>query len=110
FHHIPPDERPDTLAFIRRVLRPGGVIAIAEHNPWNPATRYLVRTCPFDEDVSLLRPKGTTRLLEQAGFDVLSRHFVSFLPGAPRALHRIERSLTGVPLGAQYIVLARRDA
>jgi SAM-dependent methyltransferase len=110
FHHIPPGERTSSLALIYEALRPGGVVAIAEHNPWNPATRYLVRMCPFDEEVHLLRPAETTRLLEAAGFNVLSRHFVSFFPGFLRALSGIESSLTAVPLGAQYIVLARREA
>ncbi len=110
FHHIPPGERSDAVGFIKRVLRRGGAVAIAEHNPWNPATRYLVRACPFDEDVNLLRPTETTRLLERAGLSVLSRDYVSFFPGFLRPLHWIEPTLTGVPPGAQYIILARRDA
>jgi SAM-dependent methyltransferase len=108
FHHIPVEERARALEFIRAALRPGGVVAIAEHNPWNPATRYLVRTCPFDEDARLLRPRETTTLVERAGLELLARDFVSFFPGPLRALNRLEPGLRHVPLGAQYIVLARR--
>lgn len=110
FHHIPVDERPGAAEFIFRALRPGGAVAVSEHNPWNPATRYLVRMCPFDEDVHLLRPSETTTLLERAGFSLVTRDFVSFFPGSLRALNRVEPGLRRVPLGAQYIVLARRDA
>ena len=108
FHHIPPGERADAMERIRSALRPGGVAAVSEHNPWNPATRYLVRTCPFDADARLLRPRETTRLLEAAGLEILRRDFVSFFPGWLRPLERLERGLRPVPLGAQYIVLARR--
>ena len=29
-----------------RVTRPGGIVAIFEHNPWNPLTRKAVRGLP----------------------------------------------------------------
>jgi SAM-dependent methyltransferase len=107
-HHIPRDERPDAVRVIWNALRPGGTVAIAEHNPWNPATRYLVRTCPFDEDAQLLRPAETRRLFELAGFELVATDFVSFFPGALRPLRRIEHKLHRLPIGAQYITLARR--
>src|SRR5213079_2165552 len=34
-HHVPPGERPSLVEEIRRVTRPGGLVAIFEHNPWN---------------------------------------------------------------------------
>jgi SAM-dependent methyltransferase len=108
FHHIPLCERADVARFVWKTLRPGGVAVIAEHNPWNPATRYLVRTCPFDGDACLLRPKATKTLLESAGFEVIGSDYVSFFPGPLRALRRIEPFLSNLPLGAQYITLARR--
>jgi SAM-dependent methyltransferase len=109
FHHIPPSERAEVARFVWKALRPGGVAVIAEHNPWNPATRYLVRTCPFDGDACLLRPKATEALLASAGFELIGSDYVSFFPGPLRALRRIEPSLSSLPLGAQYITLARRD-
>jgi SAM-dependent methyltransferase len=108
FHHIPADERAAAAGFIWTSLRPGGVVMVAEHNPWNPATRYFIRGCPFDKDVRLIRPKTTTAIFEQAGFDVLARDYVSFFPGPLRALQGIETSLRRLPFGAQYVVLARR--
>ncbi len=41
FHHIAPDERPRRS---RRsgALRPGGVFALFENNPWNPGTRLVM--------------------------------------------------------------------
>ena len=82
---------------------------IAEHNPWNPATRYLVQTCPFDEDAALLRPREAMDVLRAVGFQIVARDFVSFFPGRLRPLQRFEPWLWPVPLSAQYIVMARRD-
>jgi SAM-dependent methyltransferase len=109
FHHIAPSGRADVARFVWTALRPGGVAVIAEHNPWNPATRYLVRTCPFDGDACLMRPKATKTLLQSAGFEVIASDFVSFFPGPLRALRRIEPGLSSLPLGAQYITMARRE-
>ena len=38
-HHIPCDERAALLAELHRVVRVGGLVAIFEHNPFNPLTR-----------------------------------------------------------------------
>ncbi len=109
FHHIAVGERAQAASCMRTALRPGGVAVISEHNPWNPATRYLLRRFPFDEDAVLLRPAETTALLVRAGFEILARDFVSFFAGPLRWLHGVERHLHRVPLGAQYMVLARRS-
>src|SRR5262249_59211928 len=67
FHHVPPLERPALTAEMARVTRPGGLVAIFEHNPWNPLTRKAVRDCPFDEDAVLLSRPNARRLLDGAG-------------------------------------------
>jgi SAM-dependent methyltransferase len=48
FHHVPPDQRLRLMEEIRRVLRPGGLMILFEHNPWQPLTRLEVSRCfPF---------------------------------------------------------------
>jgi SAM-dependent methyltransferase len=39
FHHIPRLERSHWLEYVRASLRPGGLFAFWENNPWNPGTR-----------------------------------------------------------------------
>ena len=39
---------------MRRVVRPGGLLCIIEHNPFNPLTRLAVVRCEFDRDAVLL--------------------------------------------------------
>jgi SAM-dependent methyltransferase len=110
FHHIDPALRADAARFIFRALRPGGVFALSEHNPWNPVTRMLVRACPFDEGVQLLRPRAARQLLESVGFSVVNFDFVGFFAGPLRSLRALDRHLAWCPIGAQYIMLARREA
>lgn len=41
---------------VRRSLRPGGVFAFWEINPWNPGTRHVMSRIPFDRDAIMLTP------------------------------------------------------
>jgi len=108
FHHVPIGERPPLLAEMHRVTRPGGLVAIFEHNPWNPLTRKAVRDCPFDEDAELLSRPQARRLLGEAGLERLESPFIIFFPRQGERRDRIERRLGWLPLGAQYYVAGRR--
>ena len=50
----PPGDQTTFLRELNRVTRPGGVIAVFEHNPANPLTRRAVRGCELDVGVELL--------------------------------------------------------
>lgn len=106
-HHVPPSEWPIFFAEMRRVLRPGGLACIIEHNPLNPATRLAVLRCPFDDDAVLLRSSMTHRLLSDAGFSDIMREYFLLFPSAGRTIRRIEYALAELPFGAQYACFAR---
>jgi SAM-dependent methyltransferase len=108
FHHITRDAHAHWARELARVLRPGGVAFVFEHNPLNPLTVRAVRACPFDEGVELLRPGYTRALFAAAGLEAERPRFYFFFPSALRALRPAERWLGAVPLGAQYFVAARR--
>lgn len=108
FHHVSPRERPALVGEMRRVTRPGGLVAIFEHNPWNPLTRKAVRDCPFDEDAVLLSRPETKRLVSGAALDRVESPFIIFFPHQGEFRDRIERRLAWLPLGAQYYVAGRR--
>lgn len=108
FHHIPVEERPSALDFIRAALRPGGWFALWENNPWNPGTRYVMSRCEFDEHALTIRPAAARRMLRQAGFEVLRTDFLFFAPRALAMLRPLESLLRKVPLGGQYQVLCRK--
>jgi len=104
-HHVAPGERARILRDVAGRLRPGGVIAVFEHNPLNPLTRRAVALCEFDHDAMLLWPWETTRLLERTGFRDVRRDFIVFFPRALRALRPLEPRLRLLPLGAQTLTL-----
>jgi SAM-dependent methyltransferase len=101
-HHVPPASRLDFFREMRRVVRPGGVACIIEHNPYNPLTRLAVFRCPFDQDAVLLSAAKAAFLFQQAGFrNIRSEHFL-LLPSARPFAKKVEHALAPLPLGAQY--------
>lgn len=108
YHHVHGPARALLLAEIKRVLTPGGLCCIMEHNPLNPVTRAIVRRCPVDVDAELLPAPEISRLLQFAGFQALSTNYFLYLP--ERIFNRvshIEKVLRKVPFGGQYALLAR---
>lgn len=109
-HHVGPAEWDAFILELKRVVRPGGLVCLIEHNPANPLTRLAVYRCPFDKDAHLLSAAKSRRLLEAAGLsNVSSTHFLLTPSSAAPAL-TIERWLSWMPLGAQYIAVGERSA
>lgn len=107
-HHVPPSHWPRFASEMARVLRPGGIAAVFEHNPLNPLTRRVVSNCVFDEDAVLLRRPRAARLLRGAGLTPAEDRYIAFLPFRASLVTSIESALRKVPLGAQYYVSAVR--
>jgi SAM-dependent methyltransferase len=108
FHHIPHEEHGHWLTELLRVTHPGGLLAIFEHNPFNPLTLRAVNTCPFDENARLIRAKALLRSLDDAGWMQPSARYHLFFPRALAALRPVESYLGWLPLGAQYSATARK--
>jgi hypothetical protein len=106
---VPLEERVAFTHEALRLLKPGGVFCVIEHNPLNPVTRLIVSRTPVDADARLLRAKETRNLLCKAGGRILeTKYFLLF----PERIHKyarvIEDCLTSVPIGGQYAVFAQR--
>lgn len=106
-HHVPPPQWPSFLSEMRRVVKPGGLIAIAEHNPLNPLTSWIVRTCPLDKNAVLLWPGRLQALMKSGGFEGIERRFILFTPIEQKFFSNLDRALSWLPLGAQYIAVGR---
>ncbi len=104
FHHIPPAERLAWAAALRKVVTTG--VLMFEHNPFNPVTRHLVNTCPFDEDAVLLTTGDARRVLTGAGFGIGKLRYTLLTPFRIAPLIWIEKLLSPLPLGGQYYVWA----
>lgn len=105
-HHVPPARWSAFAEEMRRVLKPGGLAVVFEHNPSNPLTRRAVSNCEFDQDAVLLTMGEAERLLAAAGFmDVRARSILS-VPSIGAVTRKIDLLLGRLALGAQYFVLA----
>jgi SAM-dependent methyltransferase len=108
FHHIPLNERPDAMSYISRCLRPGGLFAMWENNPWNPGTRIVMRRIPFDRDAITLSPLYGRRMLKRAGFKLIRTDFRFYFPRILKWLRPLEVLGLKIPLGSQYLVLGQK--
>lgn len=101
-HHVPPAQWPAFLREMKRVLRPGGLALVFEHNPFNPLTRRVVSNCEFDEDAVLLGQSRMRRLLGDAGFEGVASRSILSLPSFGRLSRKVDALFGRIPLGAQY--------
>ncbi len=108
FHHIAPAERREALRYCFSCLKPGGRFVIFEHNPFNPVTRHLVNTCPFDADAILLTMRETIDRMSEAQFSITRTGYCLFFPGALSVLRPLENVMGWLPLGGQYFVCGAR--
>jgi SAM-dependent methyltransferase len=108
FHHIPVADRTGSVEYIYRCLRPGGLFALWENNPWNPGTQYVMYRCKFDRDAVKISPPEAARLLRKGGFEVLRTDYRFFFPHFLKPLRLLERSMARIPFGGQYQVLVRK--
>lgn len=106
-HHVPPHAWKSILGEVATLLSPNGVLAIFEHNPFNPVTRKLVRDCPFDADAVLLSMTQLRGLFRESGLSAEDHGYFLFVPERIGWLGRLERWITWLPLGGQYFVAGR---
>lgn len=107
FHHIDEAEHLRWLSELKRVVRPGGMFVLFEHNPWNPLTMRAVNTCPFDENAVLITAPEMVRRFRAAGWGSASAKYRLFFPSALSALRVTENFIGWLPLGGQYYVVGR---
>jgi SAM-dependent methyltransferase len=109
YHHVHGVARTLLTNEIRRVLRPGGLCCIFEHNPWNPVTQTIVKRCAVDIDAELLTASVTAKMLRASDFKTLRTEYFLYLPESLFfTVGAMEKVLSRVPLGGQYVVLARK--
>lgn len=106
-HHVDTGQWVEFFREMKRVVRPGGIACVIEHNPFNPLTRLAVLRCPFDEDAVLLGSRHAARLFHECGFSEISVEHFLLLPSSGRLAGAAERAVRALPLGAQYVCSAR---
>ncbi|MCU1339254.1 MAG: Methyltransferase type 11 [Bryobacterales bacterium] len=107
YHHVAPADRGTLTGEIKRVLRPGGIFCMIEHNPLNPVTKLIVSRTPVDADAILLPASEARRLAAEAGLAPLEQvYFLYFPQGLHRYVGHMEALLAKLPLGGQYAVFS----
>jgi len=107
FHHIPEAQHEYWLKELKRVTKPNGIIAIFEHNPFNPLTVKAVNTCPFDVNAQRINAKKMAFRVKECGWVDPEISYKLFFPARLSKLRSIEDQLQWLPLGAQYRMLAK---
>lgn len=105
FHHILPKERDLAFRAVRTALRPTGLFAFFENNPWNPGTLYIMRRVKFDRDAATISPRKARHLLRIKGFSPIHFSSLFYFPSAFACLRPLERWLRQIPLGGQYFYI-----
>ena len=108
FHHINPKDRDCVMKTIFDKTAHGGKFIIFEHNIWNPVTRHMVKTCPFDADAVLLRMSELVLLLKNSGFKIYNKGYTLFFPAPLRLFRPLEKYLSWLPLGGQYYIVCEK--
>jgi SAM-dependent methyltransferase len=109
-HHVPVAERPAVYAELGRVLKPGGRLYVFEHNPRNRLVRHVIARTPIDENAILLDAREVQDGLLGSGRYELETDYLMFTPPGIGWLRGVDRALAWLPLGAQYVVAARKPA
>jgi SAM-dependent methyltransferase len=101
-HHVPYQARNQFIIELARVVRPGGMVAIFEHNPKNPVTYWIVKNSFIDKDAKMLHLSESRALLMAAGIKNPHAEYYGFAPWRWTIIEFIERIIAWIPLGAQY--------
>lgn len=109
-HHVPPAQWDSLVTEFARVLKPGGLALVYEHNPLNPLTRRVVDRCAFDKDAVLLWPRPTRALFSRNGFSAVRSRSILTIPPINGLFAAADRAVGWQPFGAQFVVEATKPA
>ena len=108
FHHIPPADRATAVEYLYRCLRPGGLLALWENNPWNPGDSLRREAYSVRSRCGYSKPSAIAAHGKSGGFEVLQMDFLFVFPHYLRWLRGLEPHLARMPLGGQYQLLCHK--
>lgn len=106
FDHMSERERSAAAVLVYRSLSSGGLFAVWQRNPWSPSMMLNVRES--DGGSGKLTARDTRRLLRGVGFDIVHTTSPVFFPQSLSWCAPLEPLLAPIPIGGEYMVLARK--
>lgn len=119
-HYLLTDDKVAAcLSRMAHATRPGGLVLVADNNPWNPYWNLLMRRLPVDcTHTRLLSSREIRRGLKEIGCKILWTRRIGWVPDfTPRALlpamvkleHWLERIPLVRALSAYHVIAAVRS-
>ena len=106
FDHMPEGDRSAAAVLVYRSLSSGGLFAVWQRNPWSPSALLNLRD--GDGGSGRLTVRDTRRLLRGVGFDIVQTTSPVFFPQSLSWCAPLEPLLAPIPIGGEYMVLARK--
>ena len=103
-----PVDRTAAAVLVFRSLKSGGLFAVWHTNPWAPWGALSGSRVSSRQRALAMTPPEARRLLRGAGFDVVQTVSAFFFPPTLSWCQPIESLLSPIPLGSEYMVLARK--
>lgn len=109
-HHMQHDIRDEWIKTLTEKLSYNGIIAIFEHNLFNPYTKYIVNKPENEEDIEelMLTKAEVASLLEAVGMTIVFSGYTLFSPVRRPWITHVESYLSWLPLGAQHCTIGRK--
>lgn len=107
-HHVRPENWKNFLKEMHRVLKPGGLGTVFEHNPLNPLTRLAVSKCEFDRDAVLIYRRHLKKMFSDTGFGIYESKYIVFFPFRHNVFRTAEKAFAKIPFGAQYYFAGKK--
>ena len=95
------------MRLIRASLTADGLFGLFENTPWNPGTRLVMHRLPFDRDAIVVSPGHIRTTMAKCGFRSLATRYLFTIPPSLGPLFILDQYLRWLPIGGQYLVLAR---
>jgi len=103
---MPDRDRAAAAVLVFRSLKSGGLFAFWDRNPWNQ--RLQLTSTGSSNGHRAFAPADARRLLRGVGFDIVHTTSTFVFPRALSWCQPLEPLLAGLPLGREYMVLARK--
>jgi len=107
-HHINKKDHNKILLNCRKFLNNTGTLYVFEHNPLNPLTNFIFKNTPIDKNAEMISASRFIRTAVKAKLKIIKLRFTLFFPKPLYFLRFLEKFLSWLPIGAQYLVILRK--